>query len=190
LLAAAGPAQAAFVTVSFSGEVGFVLDPVTGLTPTPGEAVTGFFTYDTTTSDGNPDPTVGFYSSGSSSITIGATTLTSGGPGQQSVGSDTLVLSDVVSGLQLQVILNRAPAASDSLPTAADLNGSFTPGTLVLTDPTGGLVLFENLQFTATEVSAVPEPSSLALLGAGAGFAAIGAVRRRRRNADAATITG
>ncbi|WP_166831928.1 PEP-CTERM sorting domain-containing protein [Thalassoroseus pseudoceratinae] len=45
----------------------------------------------------------------------------------------------------------------------------------------GDGVLFEDFSFQASDVSAVPEPSSLALFGIGACVAGLGAARRRRR---------
>lgn len=179
-----GPAQAAFVTVNFTAQVTEVSPvPVPGLTPALNDEVTGQFTFDTSALDSVPDPGLGSYAGGSTNLTINGLTLSGPGPANQLVTADQFIVTDVVGGDFFVTLQFTKPAAlpGDNLPTAAEFN-TFSVSDFRLTHGSGGFVAFNNVtSISASEVAAVPEPSALALLGAGAVLAGIRAGCRRGR---------
>ena len=185
MLAATGPAQAGFVTVNFTAQVTELSPiPVPGLTPALNDVVTGQFTFYTSALDSVPDAAIGSYATGSTTLTIGSVTLSGPGPAFQFVTADQFIATDVLGGDFFVTLQFTKPGAltGDNLPTAAEFN-TFEVSDLRLTHGSGGFIAFNNVtSISATEVAAVPEPSSLALLGAGAFLAGFRTLRRRGRS--------
>ncbi len=185
ILAGPDPAPAAFVTVNFTAQVTEVSPvPIPGLTLALNDAVTGQFSFDTNALDSVPDPALGSYASGSTSLTIGSLTLSSPGPANQLVTADQFIVTDLLGSDFLVTLQFTKPGSlpGDSLPSAAEFN-TFAVSDLRLTHTSGSFVAFNNVTLiSASEVAAVPEPSGLALLGAGAVIAGIRTGSRRGRS--------
>jgi hypothetical protein len=153
------------------------------LTPALNDEVTGQFTLDTAPLDSEPDPALCSYASGSTSLTIGSLTLSSPGPANQLVAADQFIVTDLLGSEFLVTLQFTKPGSlpGDNLPSAAEFN-TFTVSDLRLAHTSGGFVAFNDVtSISASEVAAVPEPSGLALLGAGAVLAGIRAGSRRGR---------
>ena len=206
LVPTAGQVQAAIIQVDFDAEVTFVHNsPVLGISPSLGDLVSGTFVYNTDAVDADPgDPSRGIYFSGSSLLTINGHTLASSGPSIQVVFDNGPPFNDLF-GLQNGVSQGTSPIlvdgvltnnarfgfgftqpsgglTSDSLPTLADLSTLDVGQFQIVQEDKNGVILFNNLtSFSATDISTVPEPSSLALFGIGACVAGVGAACRRRR---------
>lgn len=190
MLAAAGQARASFVTVNFTADT--TLPPFGAPFGITGDQVTGYFSYDTGAPDGNPSANVGEYLSGSASFTIGSTTVSTSGPLRLIVdsssgvfaidpGSDPVLVNNVPQPTAV-LFLTFFPAslASDSLPAAAVYSADPFFQFQILDVGTGEMLFFDApVALDAEEAVATPEPSSLVMLGAGAVFAGIGAIRRR-----------
>ena len=182
VLAGAGAAQAAFVTVNFTAQVTEVSPvPIPGLTPALNDVVTGQFTFDTSALDSVPDPGLGSYTGGTTGLMLGSVVLSSPGPANQLVTADQFIVTDLLGGDFFTTLQFMKPGTlpGDNLPTAAEFS-TFAVSDLRLTHGSGGFVAFNNVTaISASEVAAVPEPSAIALLGAGALLAGIRAVGRR-----------
>ncbi len=190
MLAVAGQARAGFVTVNFTADT--TLPPFGAPFGITGTQVTGYFSYDTGAPDSNPSATVGEYLSGSASFTIGSTTVSTSSPLRFIVDSSSgvfaidpgsnPVLVDNLPQPTAVFFLTFFPAslASDSLPGAAVYSGDPAFQFQILDVGTGEMLLFDApAALDAEEAVATQEPSSLVMLGAGALFAGVGAIRRR-----------
>ncbi len=199
-------ANAAPITVAFDGVISsqgsFVDDSGTFA---PGDPISGFWTFDSATPDGDPAPSRGEYAQSGApafQIDIGAHTFNANTATVQilndhALGIGTIDAYDVLSapasstlpGLvvqQMQITLRDTAApldavTSDALPLTAPDPGSFdqqgqAAGQITGFFPDGQL--FMNLEIRSTRI--VPEPSGGLLAGMGSA-ALLSATRRRTR---------
>jgi hypothetical protein len=188
-------AQATQVTYFFGGQLTTI-----GLPGSPfatGDPFSGFFTFESTTADDNPNPMYGIYEPGPAfSLTLDGLTFSNdviGGGGAikvadnvPSVGDTFSVLLSPTAGptvngyfmLSLLADLTDTTGSlfgSDALPTTALSLASFNSNIVALTfykdgdrqTVNGNLNYFSQIDPNATAPTAVPEPASMSLLGLG-----------------------
>lgn len=194
LLAAAGavplaaPAQAALVTVNFSGTVTSTVAPYAA-----GTAYSGSFSYDSDASPLGVGGNFAFYRGISASFTIGGDTVTDSAP---AVGVDEFGGFDVN--------LNNATGTGpfNGFSVFLQFRNSADPSIIGLslpaafpTDFSGSVVRYfindipPDLGPISSYAQVVPEPGTIGLLGAGiAGLAAVFCPRRRRTPGPAAAM--
>jgi hypothetical protein len=173
---------------------------VLGITPSIGDMISGHIIYDTNAVDTNASPFAGVFFGGEASLSLNGTVITSSSSPQQgtTLFQSSFDFLDGVANVGQPISVNGVPTndgyfnlmfwfenlpVDDTLPNPFPTLRSFDPLKLQIIQPSSNSVIFSNTltSVSSSQVSAVPEPSSLALFGIGACVAGIGAACRRRR---------
>ena len=195
-------ARADIIRVDFEAEVTFTQDlPIFGISPSVGDLVTGFFTYDTNASDQNPgDPIQGIYESGTMGIEIGGltitnnftpvqaiadadapndlwTTLTGTGAGQPSILVDGVPVPD--AQLLFSFTQPDGLLTSDAQPNLLDLALLEVSGLTLSQGMSNPLKVVDFDKLTSFRASVVPLPAGVWLFGTAlAGLAGLNTRRK------------